>query len=115
MDHREHWQQDLTTVPSSLFPPAGLRVSPRNWYRPTAVRGDQMVVYDLSLPGREHALLIVSRDRRGFPVAETPLTYLPATGGWQMGAWRRGDLLFVLAVEQGGPPLGQFVQTPPTA
>jgi hypothetical protein len=69
------------------------------------------VAYDLTPPGRQRAILFVIRTQDNYHVGPLAYTKLPVTGGKAVGAWQKGNLLYVLAVVEGdGQRLSNFVR-----
>lgn len=61
------------------------------------------------------ARLLVIPTTRTYPVGTLPLSNIPGvSGGWQVRAWQRGGVLYVIAVPaDSGAPLDQFIRQQP--
>ncbi len=105
------WQTvDRATLGSYPIDPAVVRRPSHQ--RTMSIDGDSRgVAYDLTLPGRQRAILFVIRTPDHYNVGPLAYTRLPATGGKAVGAWQKGDLLYVLAVVEGdGQRISNFVR-----
>lgn len=111
------WQESLTEswldMSESRPTPRPLdrqvRFAPRGWQR-VATRWDAAcVAYDLSRRQGAATLFVLSPPT--LP-AELNLsaTRVPATGGWGAAAWRNGDRLYVLVVEERGQKLEDYLR-----
>lgn len=58
------------------------------------------VAYDLTPSGKDRAILFVLRTPDRFDVAPIAYTTLRPTGGVAMAAWQKGELLYVLVVDE---------------
>lgn len=64
--------------------------------------------------GANRATLLMVPTTKAYPVGSLPFTRLGVSGGWQVGAWQRGGVLYVIAVpENSGAHLDEFVPQQP--
>lgn len=99
------WEADFRAEQLQAHPMDGaIRALPSGW-RPFATKYDaHCVVYNLSGRSATPALLFCMQ----CPSAQSSMSSLPqrtpfsTTGGVAIGMWRRGDLVYVLAVQGGG-------------
>jgi hypothetical protein len=115
-----HWHKDnspraegWTAFASSTPPYPLLRNNPLRQRRYETAHGPA-VVYDLAPPGRQ-ALLFVVTTRHTFPVQTSPYTTITASGGLTIGAWQRGNTLYVLIISPDGHRLEDYVRQPRAA
>ncbi|MGI8982698.1 MAG: hypothetical protein ACR2FY_25980 [Pirellulaceae bacterium] len=73
----------------------------------------KMTAYSLTLRGGRggNAILLVIPTTRIYPVDALPYSKIGISGGWEVGAWQKGGVLYVLAVRTGGR-LEDFVRPP---
>lgn len=94
------------------FDSSALVVRPVGWQRQSTALDSAAIVYDLAGPRRKAARLLVYR----MPGAQSSLASFPTrtprdtTGGYALGAWQRGDLVFVLVVEGNAARYGSFIK-----
>jgi hypothetical protein len=110
------WQNDFRGPALEAYPlDAAVRVLPSGWRRFATPYDSEGLVYNLSSRSKASALLFCFRCE----VAQSELATMPprspfsTTGGIAIGMWRRGDLVYVLAV-QGGAPQYQNLLNKPT-
>jgi hypothetical protein len=120
------WRSDLDHAALVRYEPSdALLASPAAW-RPFAAsvrRGaDSLsldrsgVVYEIpgKNPGQLRTLLFVLRTTAQVDAASiAPQTPTRVTGGWSIGVWREGDVLYVLAVEGDQRRYKSLVKPPP--
>ena len=62
-----------------------------------------ITVYDVKLPtGSSRALVWGLPATAEYPVASLPFSNVSVSGGWEVGAWQKDGVLYVLAVRSGG-------------
>jgi hypothetical protein len=103
--------------PTQAFPLDSMVYRPSRWRYLEAKSNTQQpatAVYEMRHLG-QRALLFVYQSRRPHDeLASTPYTDLTASGGISLGAWKRGNVVYVLAVvgSNSRRPLEQFVRKP---
>lgn len=108
----QDWQP-LEKAPLKYFPTgSAITNSPIAWQSVDLQNGYYSVVYDLQR-GRGRAYLFVVRTNASSPFSATP-SRLPSSGGWGVGAWKNGDSLYVLIVDEGRQRLEEFIRQPRT-
>jgi hypothetical protein len=108
------WRSDLNSAPLGHPLATSIRGEARQW-RPLATADDsRAVVYDLTRPGKQRAVLFVVQSPAKYTVAALPpYTKLLASRGMQVVAWQAGEHLYVLAVREGdGQHLDDFLRRP---
>jgi hypothetical protein len=106
--------QSLDKAPLAQYPLSrGLKFGPTRWAR----LDETTVVYELTRPGRQRALLFVKVGQRPLPgITKTfPLQRLGSSGGLALGAWQRGSVVYVLSVIEGDQRIEDFVARQPEA
>ncbi|QDU30756.1 hypothetical protein ETAA8_59040 [Anatilimnocola aggregata] len=102
-------------APLKQFPlDRAIVVRPSRW----AQIDPQTVAYELVLPRTgQRALLFVHHNSLPHPQLRTyPSTRLNSSGGIMLGAWRRGEVIYVLSVvENGDQRLDDFIKSVPQA
>ena len=64
--------------------------------------------------GASRATLLMVPTTKAYPVGSLPFTKLGVSGGWQVGAWQKGGVLYVIAVpENSDAHLDQFAPQQP--
>lgn len=113
---RQGWNEDLLAAQALTRPlDRAVRANPRRWCSIATAYDSQTVVYDVASRGGELALVFCMR----CPVSRSQLPPLPpgtafsATGGLTLGVWRRGDLVYVLAVRGGPNRYRQLIESSP--
>lgn len=107
-----NWSPDA--APTKEFPLADIKYAPRGWRYLDAERRD-VVAYEIVYQG-QRALLFVIKPAGSYPdIAHSPLTRLSASGGISLGAWQRGDRIYVLSVHGSARQLEVFVHRSPQA
>lgn len=113
---RQGWNEDLLAAQALTRPlDRAVRANPQRWCSIATDYDSQTVVYDLASRGAEMALVFCMR----CPVSHSQLPQLPpgtafsATGGLTLGVWRRGDLVYVLAVRGGQNRYRQLIESSP--
>lgn len=72
-----------------------------------------ITVYDVKLPtSGNQAKLFVLPTTAKYPVASLPYTELSVSGGWKVGAWQTGGVLYVLVVSK-DTHLEEFIRPQP--
>lgn len=97
------WNPQLTRAPKkNPFDYVSLQRSPSGWQEIETKLDSHAVAYDLLAPNQPTAVLFVIRirnweihDLQSVP----PLSPSSRTEGWCIGVWRKGTLLYVLAVK----------------
>lgn len=110
----DQWLTELASASPATHPvdDLALAASARRWQSIDTSLDHQAVVYDLALPGRKRAMLIVMKRER----VESDLPSLPARGplsnteGVCLGAWQRDGLIYVLVVEGTPARFGSFLK-----
>jgi hypothetical protein len=73
----------------------------------------KITAYSVMLRGSNATLLMVATTK-ACPVGSLPFTKIGVSGGWQVGAWQKGGVLYVIAVpENSGTRLDQFAPQQP--
>jgi hypothetical protein len=111
---RNGWRNDLAAAPLNDRPLTGdIVAKPRRWCRIATRYDSAAVVYDLAGPDRPFAHVYCMRiDRRHSDLSTTPpLTPYRPTGRVSLGVWRRGQMVYVLAVEGGAERYGEFLNS----
>ncbi len=109
----DQWSTELASAAATHpVDDLALAASARRWQLFDTSLDRQAVVYDLALPGRKRAMLIVmKRDR-----VESDLPSMPARGplsnteGVCLGAWQRDGLIYVLVVEGTPARFGSYLK-----
>ncbi|WP_425615539.1 hypothetical protein NA78x_005461 [Anatilimnocola sp. NA78] len=96
----------VASAPAQFPVDRAITARPSKW----AALDSQTVVYDLTRPGGQRALLFVRSTTQPHSLRNFPFTKLPVTGGWAIGAWNRGDVIYVLVVVEDGQRIEQFVK-----
>lgn len=107
------WNRDLNQAPLKTHPLAtSIRVKPLRWHALATADDSRAVVYDLTRPGRQRAVLFVLQSPAKYSVAAPPAsTQLLASRGMRVVAWQAGEHLYVLAVQEGdGQHLDDFLR-----
>lgn len=103
----DRWEFDPSD-PTAARPLApGIRARLTGWQVQPNSYDSQSVVYSLQRDSAS-ALLYVMRTPAPFLRDREPMQRLPSSGGVLMGAWKSGDLLFVLVVRGDQPRLDDF-------
>ena len=95
------WQTDIAAAPRDDYPlPRSVTASAKAWQRVAALDDPSAVAFDLAPRGARRAVLFVIRTRRstGELPGSPPRSPQSGTGGWQIGVWHSGDVIYVLAV-----------------
>jgi hypothetical protein len=99
---REGWQRDFTEPRLAERPlDPTIKSGPRRWCQIETRYDRSTIVYDLAPPGERYAYLFCMRIKAAsskLPQAPPPKPYAP-TGRTCLGAWRRGDMVYVLVVD----------------
>lgn len=113
---REGWNRDFEAAALRDHPlDSAVRAAPQRWCLIATAYDQQTVVYDLASRGGDLALVFCMRSR----VRTSALPELPpwnafsATGGLMLGVWRRGDLVYVLAVRGSAARYRALIEAPP--
>lgn len=93
------WQQANATIQAS-FPQNWVQGKIARWGRLPSETEPKVVVYELTSGGNQARLFAITTTRQ-FPVGSLPYTRLNVSGGMSVGAWQKGDTLYVLAVREG--------------
>jgi len=73
----------------------------------------KITAYSVKLRGSSATLLMVATTK-AYPVGSLPFTKIGVSGGWQVGAWQKGGVLYVIAVpEKSDAHLDQFAPQQP--
>jgi len=96
------------SAPAQFPVDRAITVRPSKWSQLDA----KTVVYDLTRQGGQRALLFVLSTNQPNTLKGFPYTKLPVTGGLAMGAWNRGDVIYVLVVVEDGQRIEHFVKPP---
>lgn len=107
-----HWHADGEIVPAGYELGAPLRYSQAPWQIISTDYDPHAVAYQLATAG--DACLFVVHTSCDFLEDGGPCRRLPATAGWDVGAWRRGSYLFLLAARDHQRQLEEFLQPPAT-
>jgi hypothetical protein len=111
---RNGWQEDLTSaVPGSRPPAADIAVQPRRWCQIQTRYDSATVVYDLAGRGRPFAHVYCMRvpmHRSRLPSTPPLMPYRP-TGRVSLGVWRRGEMVYVLAVQGDSERYSEFLNS----
>jgi hypothetical protein len=107
-----HWHDDSEPVPAGYELGAPLRYSHAPWQIIATDYDSHAVAYQLATAG--DACLFVVHTSCDFLEDGGPCRRLPATAGWDVGAWRRGSRLFLLAARDHQRRLEEFLQPPAT-
>lgn len=108
----EGWSKSFGNVEKTHPPDSAITVRPAQWRRLSANAAPAAVVYQLSAKGATAHLFVVRTQRR-FSVPALPMIKWSLTGSHRAGAWQRGDLLYVLVVDEGDRAvLEDFVREP---
>jgi hypothetical protein len=97
------WRDDFSEPRLEKRPcDKAIRVDPQRWCEIVTSYDDQTIAYDLASPGDGFATLFCMRlaptgSSQLDPIP--PLKPVPGTGGVSLGVWRRGGLVYVLAVK----------------
>ena len=100
------WQR--TSAPLDGFPQDKVLGQIARWSKLRSPEEPNIVAYDLTIGGNQARLLVVSTSQQ-YPVAALPWTPIGVSGGMTVGAWQKGDVLYVLAVRDDSR-LHQFVR-----
>lgn len=112
------WKTADGTMPRTKYviDPA-VQGRPRRWqlFAPRGATTGDGVVYDLTPPGRQRVLLFVIRTNVEHDVVTiaSPKSTLPASRGIKLAAWQSRGLLSVLAVDEDGQRLEDFLISRP--
>jgi hypothetical protein len=113
---QQGWNTDFQAQPLRDHPlDRAVRAIPQRWCVIRTAYDQQTVVYDLAPRGRGLALVFCLRSRvRTSALPESPpWNVFPATGGLTLGVWRRGELVYVLAVQGGAERYRALIESPP--
>ncbi len=88
-----------------------VRGVPRRWCQIRTVYDSRTMVYDLTPPGGAFAVVFCMHSKAG--ASSLPNVPFSATGGLTLGVWRRGDMVYVLAVQGGPRRYREFIEAPP--
>jgi hypothetical protein len=73
----------------------------------------KITAYSVKLRGSSATLLMVATTK-AYPVGSLPFTKIGVSGGWQVGAWQKGGVLYVIVVpEKSDAHLDQFAPQQP--
>lgn len=109
-DLPNQWQSMETAPEKSHSPGSIITLQPRGWQSFTTPHDRHAVAYDLTR-NRNRAMLFVIRTNASSPFSATP-SRLPSTGGWGMGAWKEGNALYVLVVDDARVRFESLVRPP---
>ena len=111
------WQKDLNLAPQRTHPiPATVFGKAVAWRPVDTNDRSQGVAYDVSRQIGSRAFLFVIRSTAKYPVAAPPaFTRITASRGMTLVAWQQGDRLYVLAVQEDGQRIEDFLRRQPQA
>ena len=113
---REGWKTDFDAPQLRDRPlDRAIRPVPQRWCSISTAYDPDTVVYDVSSHAGELALVFCMRARvRTSQLPEVPpWNGFAATGGLTLGVWRRGDMVYVLAVRGGASRYRALLGAPP--
>lgn len=113
---QQGWNTDFQAQPLRDYPlDRAVRAIPQRWCVIRTAYDRQTVVYDVAPRGRDLALVFCLRSRvRTSALPELPpWNVFPASGGLTLGVWRRGELVYVLAVRGGAERYRALIESPP--
>lgn len=106
------WNKNFATAPQETHPiPSNVLGKPVAW-RPVKTKDNsQAVAYDLSRRVGQRAVLFVVHSPARYAVAAPPaFTRITASGGMTLVAWQQGERLYVLAVQEDGQRIDDFLR-----
>jgi hypothetical protein len=111
---RRGWSDDLASPLLRTRPlDDAIAANPRRWCQVETRYDDQTLVYDLAGSDADFALVFCLRSpaRDSVLPPMPPHKPYPPTGGVRLGVWRRGDLVYVLAVKGDEKRYRQFLDS----
>ena len=113
---RQGWNDNVrATEPGERPLDRAVRGMPRRWCQIATRYDSKTIVYDLAPPGADQAVVFCMRSKAGttsLPNAP-PWKAFSASGGLTLGVWRRGDMVYVLAVRGGPRRYREFIEASP--
>lgn len=113
---RQGWKDDVRAAELSERPlDRDVRGMPRRWCRIATAYDSGTIVYDLAPPGADEAVVfcIRSKARNSALPDAPPWNAFSATGGLTLGVWRRGEMVYVLAVRGDARRYREFIEGSP--
>ncbi|MCL4678159.1 MAG: hypothetical protein KJ017_06150 [Alphaproteobacteria bacterium] len=110
---RSEWRTDFAAseLRGAPFDP-GVQSRPRRWTRIETRYAAQTVVYDLTVRQNEPTFLFCFVSGRSSLPGNPPVGPFSTTGGFSIGAWQRGDHVYVLAVRGNEARYRKLIQSP---
>jgi hypothetical protein len=110
---RSEWSADFAAseLRDAPFDP-GVQSRPRRWTRIETRYAAQTVVYDLTMRQNEPTFLFSFVSGRSSLPGNPPVEPFSTTGGFSIGAWQRGDHVYVLAVRGNEARYRRLIQSP---
>lgn len=113
---RQGWNDNLQAAELGEHPldPA-VRGMPRRWCQIATDYDARTMVYDLTPPGSDPAVVFCMRSttRTSALPNSPPWNAFSATGGLTLGVWRRGNMVYVLVVQGGPRRYRDFIEASP--
>ncbi len=108
------WDHQMERAPVDHPPCSSVLPTAVAWQRVKTDLDRTTIVYDLTPPGKRRVILMVARSRVAVPGLRSvpPSPPQSTTGGFAIGAWRRGELTYVLIVEGDERRYGRLIKAP---
>lgn len=102
------WHEGHQPVPAGYEQDRHVRARQPRWQSLATAWDRHAIVYELADDG--HAWLYVQHASPEFLADGAPSQRLPSTGGWSVGAWRRGNTLYVVTTHDRFWRLEDFIE-----
>jgi len=103
--------QSKTTMPQAGVPKNWVRATVERWCTVPGGSESSVIAYELTSGGNRARLLVITTSHE-YPVAATPFSQVGGvSGGMTVGAWQRGNVLYIIATRDGR--LADFISQQP--